>query len=167
MVEKLVVVDITQFNLKHNDQRMKDLLQAALEMSFDECRSLKEAKERATTILLAKGVEEHMTRYMLDNLHENEEGAMYWRLNIRAMIKNVSDYLYYPQKNLRDKMFCGETLFVRAENSSIFPQRFVSEVTVHFPKAKVELLRDSGHMVLYDQPEQLNKITFEFLNASP
>lgn len=89
MVEKLIVVDITQFNLKHKPDVVVQMMTTLKDLKFDKNVSLEEARRKAAETVSKIGVNEETSEFFLRNLQKNAENEFKWCLNLESLAKNL------------------------------------------------------------------------------
>lgn len=165
MVEKLIVVDITQFNLKHKPDVVVQMMTTLKDLKFDKNVSLEEARRKAAETVSKIGVNEETSEFFLRNLQKNAENEFRWCLNLESLAKNLLNILLYPQESLRDAKYMGETLYIGGANSRYIPKDSLERIKANFPKAEMRHIENAGHEVYADQTEEFVEIVSKFLNS--
>lgn len=164
LVEKTIIVDITQYNLAQNSEQIREMLHVLSELKLDSNLSISEARKSTSEILAKIGVNQATRDFVLLNLIKSPENTFEWRVNVGALKNNIQDVLMFPQKNL-GKKFIGETLFIGGANSRYIEKKDTGKIKVNFPKAQFEFIEGAGHLVHVEQPAKFIEVVTRFLNA--
>lgn len=164
MVEKLITVDLTQFNFKHNTDQIKGMLQALQDLKLESSLSLEEGLQRAAERLSEIGVQKESSDFMLLNLYKNADNKFDWYLNLESVRENLENILFFPQDKLIGNSFDGETLYIGGADSKYIPKKFADKVKDNFPNSSVAYIENAGHLVYEDQPDKLIEVVSNFFN---
>ncbi len=85
------------------------------------------------------------------NLDRKDE-ALKWKINLNALKRCMPEIMDFPQKNLK---FTKPSLFVSGSNSSYINKENLRPIKNIFPNYRLEVIRNSGHWVHADNPEDL------------
>lgn len=168
MVEKLAIVDLTQYNLRHNYKVAQEMLQILKDMHFNTNLTLSEARYQAAEAIGKIGVNEETRHFLAKNLSRREDdGSFEWRLNLDTMRLNIIDVFNFPQQNLVNASFNGEVLFVGGRNSKFIPKTDEGQERIreNLPRARVEFIENAGHFPHLDQTDAFIKIVRKFFNS--
>lgn len=164
LVDKLIVVDITQLNFSNNSEQITEMLKILRNLKIDNSLSLPEAR-RTTSEQLAKiGVNQATRDFVLLNLVKNSNNVFEWRINVEGLLANVTDVFNFPQKNLASK-FLGDTLFIGGADSNYIQKKDLGKIRINFPKAEFEFIERAGHLVHVEQPARFIEVVTKFLNG--
>jgi esterase len=151
-VEKLVIADISPvaYSPKHNI-----VLEALKRIDLATV-----ANRKAADVLLQPFIEELGIRnFLLKSLVKTPDG-MAWRFNLQALIE------HYPNINKglegRDS-YSGPTLFVKGGKSDYIEAAHRPDIFHYFPNSKAHIIKDAGHWLHAEKPEQFNRIVSAFL----
>lgn len=153
LLDKLIVVDIAPKAYPvHHDQII-----AGLEsIDVGHLKSRTEADKQ-----LAKYVDERGIRaFLLKNLYRKEDKSFGWKLNLPVIKKNLEEI----GEGLEPKaVFDKPTLFIRGVNSHyILDQDFIT-IMNFFPNASIESIKNAGHWVHAEQPDDFLEKVLHFL----
>lgn len=164
LVDKLIVVDITQLNMSHNAEQITDMLKILRDTKIDGNLSLSEARRTTSEQLSKIGVNQATRDFVLLNLTKNTENAFEWRINIEGLMANILDVFTFPQKSLASK-FLGDTQFIAGADSNYVQKKDMGKIRINFPKAEFEFIERAGHLVHVEQPARFIEVVTRFLNS--
>ena len=156
-VNKLVVVDIAPVAYTDAlDNGPNKELSALLKINLDTVTNRQEVDA-----LLAEEIQDKAVRdFLLTNLQRSAEGKFQWRMNLPVINK---DYALLKGWENTDNEFPGETLFIKGELSSYLTSEYKDQTLAQFPAATVKVIKDAGHWVHNEKPEQFIKTAQKFL----
>lgn len=163
MVEKLIVVDITQFNYRHKYDVIQNMFRTLQTLTFDDQLSLEQGKQYATEELLKVGVNQDSSAFMLQNLHKDHHEKFVWHINLKSLGENFMNVLNYPQESLEGAQYLGETLFIGGADSKYIPKESLERIRTNFPHADVNYIDHAGHLVYSEKTDHFIKIVKKFL----
>ncbi|HTL81964.1 MAG TPA: alpha/beta fold hydrolase [Bacteroidia bacterium] len=156
VMDKLIVSDIAPKKYPVHNQ---DVVNALLSVKPEKIASRKEAEE-----ILSKKIKDNGTiQFLLKNLYWKEEGenkSLAWRFNLPVIAKNlpvVSDATDSPAPS------DIETLFLRGEKSDYIEKPDEAEIKTVFPRATIQTIKDAGHWIHADRPEEMYHAVMKFL----
>lgn len=164
LVEKLIVVDITQFNMSHNSDQIVDMLKILKDLKLDNSLSMSATRKNISEILASIGVNQATRDFVLINLSKNAENVFEWRINIDSLMVNINNVLQYPQENL-DAQYPGQTLFIGGADSKYIQRKDIDRIRNNFPTAAFEFIEKAGHLVHFEQPAKFIEVVTQFLNS--
>lgn len=164
LVDKLVVVDITQLNTANGSDQITEMLKILRNAKIDNNLSLSDARRTTSELLSKIGVNQATRDFVLLNLIKNSENAFEWRINIEGLLGNITEVFNFPQKNLSSK-FIGQTLFIAGGDSNYIQKKDIAKVKINFPKAEFEFIERAGHLVHVEQPAKFIEVVTKFLNS--
>jgi esterase len=154
LIDKLIVVDIAPRSYQaHHDQVFNAL--TSLDLSMFEYR--KDIDE----VLSKKMREVPLRQFLMKNLIRDDSGRFYWKMNLEVLEKN---YAQINEELPRDHQFDKPTLFIRGENSDYIQMEDMPIIYKLFPKAKLATIKNAGHWVHVDAPEEFADIVLNFLS---
>ena len=156
-VNKLIVVDIApkEYPVTHDD-----IIKALQSVDLKNITERNEADAQ-----LQKKIDDESTRqFLLKSLYRknNSESKFAWKFNLEAIsnhIENVGEAL--PQ----NAIFDGDTLFINGANSDYITKKDYDLIHYHFPNSKIVTIKNAGHWVHAEQPEELFKTVTEFIDS--
>lgn len=153
LVSKLLVADITpRYYPVHHDS----ILEGLSSLDFSIIKSRGEAD-----LQLSRFVPHFGTRqFLLKNLYWKNKGQLALRLNLGALMANVSEVGEPLPTHLT---FNKETIFLRGDRSEYISLNDEDMIMRHFPKAKIVTIRNAGHWLHADNPDDFFEEILSFI----
>jgi pimeloyl-ACP methyl ester carboxylesterase len=72
-----------------------------------------------------------------------------------------------PDRGLKKRAYriAAPTLLLWGESDRLVPPAYANEFKRHIRNSRIEIIKEAGHMVMYEQPERFVKVVTEFLNG--
>lgn len=153
LVDHLIVVDIAPKKYPEGHQL---IFEALTTINLEQITNRKEADAFLETKIEDFGVRQ----FLLKNLSRNKEGQYQWKMNLPVIHKFYSEILLPPTL---EEPFSGETLFVKGGKSNYIQEEDWPLVKQHFPNARLETIRASGHWVHAEAPQKMLETILRFL----
>ncbi|MBT8221116.1 MAG: alpha/beta fold hydrolase [Bacteroidia bacterium] len=144
MVQRLIVVDIAP---KTYEPRFLNILEALNQLPLKSLTSRSEADE----ILSERISQPAIRKFLLKNLKRNKNGFE-WKINLSALNRGYESIL---QEINTENIYNGPTKFIRGEQSPYILDSDIEIIQAKFPSANITTIKDAGHWVHSDQPDQL------------
>ena len=153
LVSKLLVVDIApRFYPVHHDS----ILEGLSSLDFSIIKSRGEADQQ-----LSRFVPDFGTRqFLLKNLYWKNKGQLALRVNLEVLKENVSEVGEALPAHLR---FDKDTLFLWGDRSEYFAVGDEDITMRHFPKAKLVTIKNAGHWLHAENPDDFFEETLSFI----
>ena len=134
-VEWLIVVDTAPTETPGGARELEVLSR----LDLDPVKSRKEADAA-----LAREIDDPVSRqFLLTNLVIGEDGRATWRVNLPALLAGLPSM---RSSNLAPgERYGGPTLFVLGGRSSYTGAEDRASIVAHFPRARIEVIPESGH----------------------
>ena len=153
MVEKLIVADIAPINYTaHHDDVFSALNAVPIESS--------ENRKYAENIIAQHVKENNVVQFLMKGLYRKEDNSFGWRYNISSIEKSYTNILSF---DINNKVFEGETLFIRGELSKYIQNKDWEYIHELFPRAKLETMAGAGHWLHAQKPKEFIYIVEQFL----
>ena len=153
MVDKLVVVDISPKAYEGNHHEIFDAL---LSLDLKKIDGRKDADMH-----LAKTISDPGVRlFLMKNLSREKGGGYRLKMNLPVLHKHYGEILAAIES---DHSFDGETLFIRGEKSKHILDGDELLIEELFPSARMETIKNAGHWVHADAPEELLTLVKKFI----
>jgi pimeloyl-ACP methyl ester carboxylesterase len=128
---------------------------------------LSKVKTRADADLQLKQdiYSEKVRQFLLKNLHRNKDLSFSWSLNLNALEHNLSDILEgIDRKRFKtgNPVTGFPVLFIRGANSPYIQDNDIPLIENIFIVADLVTVKDAGHWLHVEQPEQLVEIINEY-----
>jgi len=153
LISKLLVVDIApRFYPVHHDA----ILEGLSSLDFSVIKSRGEADRQ-----LSRFVPDFGTRqFLLKNLYWKDKGQLALRINLDDLKENVSEVGEALPTYLK---FDKDTLFLRGDRSEYIVLSDEDIIMMHFPKAKIVTIKNSGHWLHAENPDDFFEETLSFI----
>ncbi|WP_434037016.1 alpha/beta fold hydrolase [Formosa sp. 4Alg 33] len=153
-VSKLLVADISpRFYPVHHDAILNGL--GALD--FSELRSRGAADKELSQYVTDFGTRQ----FLLKNLYWVEKGQLGLRINVESLTENVSEV---GEALPIHAEFLGDTLFLRGDKSEYIALQDESIIKTHFPKANIVTIKNAGHWLHAENPEDFYNAVIDFVS---
>ncbi|MGD1046395.1 MAG: alpha/beta fold hydrolase [Bacteroidota bacterium] len=156
LVDKLIVVDIAPRSYKAHHDQVFDALTSLDLNTFQYRKDIDEA-------LTLKIPEASVRQFLMKNLTHNESGGFRWKMNLEVIEKN---YARINEELPRNSQFNKPTLFIRGDNSDYIQMDDLSVINQLFPKAELVTIKNAGHWVHVDAPEEFLSNVLDFLKST-
>ena len=152
-VRRLLVADIAPVVYRHANIGYAQAMKA---MTLTRGMTRAEANAQLAHAIPDRGVRD----LLLQNLMVGE--APGWRIGLDEIIDSISDAEGWPDFG-PDASYAGRTLFLRAENSHYVLPEHEAAMRRFFPRANIATLRDAGHWLHADRPDDFARIVLDFV----
>ncbi|MFN0159537.1 MAG: alpha/beta fold hydrolase [Bacteroidota bacterium] len=156
-VNRLIVVDIAP---KAYGRRHDHIFEALCSLDLKKFSHRKEAEE----VLSQKIHEPATVQFLLKNLVREEEGTFKWKMNLPVLKKHYDEISAGLSEGAK---FEKPALFVRGGKSSYILDEDRALIKKIFPRSNILTVKNAGHWVHADAPDELEKIVVGFLSAKP
>lgn len=154
MVKKLIIADISpRYYPVHHDQILKGLGQ----LDFNKLNSRGDADKELSYYVSDIGTRQ----FLLKNLYWVEKGQLGLRFNLKVLTNNVSEV---GEALPISAVFNKETLFLKGDRSEYISINDEVIIHRHFPNAKIESIKNAGHWLHAENPEEFYEKTIDFIN---
>ena len=154
-LNKLVVADISpKFYPAHH----QPIIDALLQLDFDQISSRKEADEILSQHLSDFGIRQ----FLLKNLYWMEKDKLGLRFNLDILkdkMEEIGDGI------TKASQFDGPTLFLRGDRSEYIQPNDYNDIKRHFPEATIDTVENAGHWLHAENPKQFFEKSLNFLNS--
>jgi esterase len=153
MIEKLLVADIApRFYPEHHQA----ILEGLSSLDFSIIKSRGEADEQ-----LSRFVSDFGTRqFLLKNLYWKNKEQLALRVNLEVLKEHVSEVGEPLPTYLK---FDKDTLFLRGDRSEYIAISDEDIIKRHFPKAKIETIKNAGHWLHAENPKDFFDAVMQFI----
>ncbi len=158
LVRRLVVVDISPVSTGSSRGEFGHLLSSLAGLD------LAAVSSRADADAALSGPIGHPTvrGFLLQNLQRTDTGFA-WQPNLALLHGELDTIMGFPQ--ITDQQFSGPVLWIRGANSDYVRDEDAPVMRALFPKTVRVTVRDAGHWVHSEQPEQVIASLRHFLFA--
>jgi esterase len=155
-VDKLIVVDIAPRSYRDRNDQIFGALHSIDVNAFS-------FRKDIDTALSATISDFGIRQFLMKNLGRNESGRFYWKMNLEAIEKN---YDRINEELPRARQFDKPALFIRGGRSEHIRQSDFPLIRELFPAAQIATIKNAGHWIHADAPEEFFSRVMEFLTAS-
>jgi pimeloyl-ACP methyl ester carboxylesterase len=154
LVNKLIVVDIApKFYPTHHDL----IIEGLKSIDFKILKTRKEIDQKLSEHISDLGTRQ----FLLKNVYWETQDQLDFRFNLKSLIENVNEIgLSLPSLTL----FNGLSLFLKGANSgyiNILEDQAL--IRIHFPNSVIKTIKNSGHWIHADNPNDFFENTIQFL----
>ncbi|BAV95199.1 alpha/beta hydrolase [Ichthyobacterium seriolicida] len=155
LISKLIVIDICPKKYKIN---FTDLFNAIHDMPLEDISSRKSAEEFMEKRISNYGIRQ----FILKGLYRGDDDLLAWRFNSKVLEREIVEI----GKELPSSFsFEKETLFLSGEKSDYIVDADSEIIKHHFPNSKIVEIKNAGHWVQSDNPEDFSQQTDLFLRG--
>ncbi|WP_397364779.1 alpha/beta fold hydrolase [Olleya sp. R77988] len=153
LVNKLIVADISpRFYPIHHDA----ILAGLSSLDFETLKSRTEADKQLSNYVSDFGTRQ----FLLKNLYWIEKGKLALRINLAALIDNVSEVGEALPLHAK---FEGDTLFLKGDKSEYIGTQDEAIIKNHFPEAKIVSIANAGHWLHAENPKDFYEEVIQFI----
>ncbi|HWY10824.1 MAG TPA: alpha/beta fold hydrolase [Bacteroidia bacterium] len=156
IAKKLIVADIApRAYASHHDV----VLKALSAVDFNKIKTRKEAE-----VVLNEFIPDFGTKqFLLKNIYWKDAAntQMDWRFNLKVIDKEYSNI----SAEVPDSKSNIETLFIRGERSNYICESDPADIKKHFPNYRLVTIKDSGHWIHAEKPNEFFESALEFIKA--
>jgi len=171
LVDKLIVVDTSVLVNEKCRERWTNLRRACFVL-LDIEDQLREAHGYERMNIASKAIENVIVdkkdrAHFLSSIissgdkSNNDDSSKLWRVNLGSYISNPDMMLQVP--TLDNAVFEGQTLFINGERSQYVSRDHSEAILKVFPNAEFEWIKDSGHLLHIDKPNEFCEKIITFL----
>lgn len=154
-VDRLIVADIGP---KYYAPHHQDILAGLNAVDFSARPTRNDVEE-----VLSEYITDFGTRqFLMKNLYWKEPGQLDFRFNLPVFnekIDNIGEALQ------EDAVFTGPTLFLRGDRSNYIKDADIEGIKKHFPQAEIKDIKNSGHWLHAENPQDFMAETLAFLKG--
>ncbi len=152
-VDKLIIADIGP---KYYAPHHQDILAGLNAVDFSVKPSRNEVED-----ILAKYIDDFGTRqFLMKNLYWKEPGQLAFRFNLPVFNDKIDNI---GQALAEDSAFYKPVLFLRGDRSRYIKDEDIPGIKAHFPQAVVRDIKNSGHWLHAENPQDFMAETLAFL----
>lgn len=153
MVDRLVVADIGP---KYYDPHHQDIMAGLNAIDFSVKPERSDVEE-----VLKEYIEDFGTRqFLMKNLYWKEPGQLAFRFNLEVFNEKIDNIGQALPENAK---FDGPTLFLRGDRSNYIKDVDFDLIKSHFPQAEIKDIKNSGHWLHAENPQDFLTETLTFL----
>lgn len=154
-VDRLIVADIGP---KYYAPHHQDILAGLNAVDFSAKPTRNDVEE-----VLAEHITDFGTRqFLMKNLYWKEPGQLDFRFNLPVFNEKIDSI---GEALPADAVFSGPTLFLRGDKSRYIKDEDIVGIKLHFPQAEIKDIKNSGHWLHAENPQDFMAETLTFLKG--
>ena len=158
LVRRLVVIDISPVSSGASRGEFQHLLGSLSALDLPELERRSDVDEA-----LAAAVPNDTVRsFLLQNL-KHRDGSFTWEPNLNLLYGELETIMGFP--DLKGSTFEGPVLWIRGDRSNYVTEEDAPVMRALFPKTRRMTVRDAGHWVHSEKPEEVIAALRTFLLA--
>ena len=155
IINKMLVADIApKFYPPHHHE----IIEALKTLNFSELKSRSEADKKLAESLSDFGIRQ----FLLKNLYWVEKGQLGFRCNLNVLQHRMEEI---GETISGTSSFEGPTLFLRGSRSEYIHENDVPSIKKHFPNATISTIKNAGHWLHAENPNDFFAQSLEFMNS--
>ena len=154
IVDKLIVSDITP---RYYPPHHEFILKALNSVDFNEISTRREVETTLKQYIDEPGI----IQFLLKNVFWKSKGQLAFRFNLESLIENNNE-IGEALPSFTD--FDKPTLFLKGAQSGYINSDDLTLIKLHFLKAKLVSISNSGHWIHADNPDDFYSIITQFLS---
>lgn len=163
-VEALIVLDIAPKSYIELSKKASIhhylILNAMRSIDFSKVTSRKDIEMQ-----LAESInDERIRRFLLKNIHRDQNNSFSWSLNVEALYQNIDEIMNGELLPPQEPISGFPVLFIRGADSNYILDKDIEKIHAIFPYAELKTIENAGHWLHAEQPEKLLKIIYAFLS---
>ena len=135
------------------------------DLKLDSSLPLSAARKSTSELMANLGINQATRDFVLLNLYKNSSNEFDWRINLDSLQRNLHDVFNFPQENLKNAQFHGDTLFIGGGESDYIQKQDLGRIRENFPNAHFEFIEGAGHLVHVEKPAKFIEVVTKFLNS--
>jgi len=169
-INQLIIVDIAPSDYKkltdYSPQTINHLniINAMSSVDFSKITSREDVDKWLSDGIKSKRVRQ----FLLKNLHREKDNTFSWSLNIEALKLNLSDILKgFSKEEIQSglNIIGFPVLFIKGELSDYITENDSLTIRRVFPYAEIQEIKNAGHWVHAEQPEEFLKMVTQFIES--
>ena len=122
------------------------------------------SKEEVTEIFSELTKDAALQAFLNSNLQpiegNNEIGGYRWKYHVDAMVEGIVNILSFSSE---DMLYHGPTVVLKAGKSDFVRTKHVDTIKTLFPNYRLVTVRDSGHWLHAEKPEETASMLHQFI----
>lgn len=152
-IAKLIVVDMAPRSYK---DRIDQIFGALRSVDVNAYAFRKDIDAALSATITDNGIRQ----FLMKNLGRNASGSFYWKMNLEVIERN---YDRINEDLPHDRQFDKPALFIRGGRSNNIQESDIPLIHRLFPAAQIVTIKNAGHWVHADAPEEFFSRVMTFL----
>lgn len=166
LLSSLVVVDIApkNYSLSENPEYIAHIVVLEALQKLD--LSAIQSREETDKLLSEEIPKDKLRSFLLKNLKRNNEGKFEWALNLDSIQKNFYEIATGFDPDIWDNTEISgfPVLFIKGGLSNYISTSGIPAIHRIFPGAEIVEIKETGHWLHAEKPEEFAKIIISFLS---
>ena len=158
LVRRLVVVDISPVSSGASRGEFQHLLGSLAALDLPELERRSDVDEALATAV----PNDTVRSFLLQNL-KHRDGSFTWEPNLNLLYGELETIMGFP--DLKGSTFEGPVLWIRGDRSNYVTEEDAPAMRALFPKTRRMTVRDAGHWVHSEKPQEVIAALRTFLLA--
>ena len=150
-IRKLAIVDIAP---KNYPTRYAEIFRAMMDIDLTVVRDRNEVSNQLAEKITSRG----LLQFLIKNIGFHASKGYFWKPNLSALSRHLADINGWPPM---DRIFQGETLFIRGENSDYIQKEDMPPLRRYFPRSRLASVTRASHWVHADRPDEVFRLVKE------
>jgi len=103
-----------------------------------------------------------LRQFLLKNILRRVDGSLAWKFNAPVLLDQYDEIT--AELDL-EVPFIGQILFLRGENSDYLEPSLSPDILDRFPLAQLTTIKDAGHWLHADAPDELTALVLDFMES--
>jgi esterase len=170
MISHLIVLDIapkaysSSINFDSDSLNHKKIIELMLQFDFTGLTT----REQLDNAFANSIKDAQIRQFLLKNITRGYDDNYTWKINLSAIYTNLNeiiDGVDLKPENLDDSIVGFPALFIKGANSEYITSDDEEMIKLIFPYSQFVSISSAGHLLHIEQPEQLIKEIYNFLNV--
>lgn len=123
------------------------------------------SRTKAESLLKPYIPQERIRKFLLKNLQRRKDNkSFYWLLNLEGLFNSLDNILEGIDPEMVSPITAFPVLFIKGELSGYIDEESIGTIRSIFPYAEISTIKDSGHWLHAEKPEEFMKVVNEFLD---
>ncbi len=157
LLDGLIIADISPFETKSSNSASYNQHLSILKI-LQETNISKASSRAEIESVLADRIRSGRDRALImKNIRRNNDGNFSWKTNNAALLKNIESILgnITGEERTFEQVTGFPVIFLKGENSDYMPAGDKERILNLFPAAEFRIIRNAGHWLHTDNPEEV------------
>jgi esterase len=167
-VKRLMVIDISPrtYQLANNDAQVENHRSILSALNHLDISNI-ETRQQAENWLAMRIPNASLRQFLLKNLHRLPDGKYEWRLNINVLQQSLNQIMAgFEDKIIDLNFYKNPVMFLKGEKSGYIDFTGEQLINQAFPAAKIEIVKNAGHWIHADNPDEVVRQFNNFFKSS-
>jgi pimeloyl-ACP methyl ester carboxylesterase len=153
----LIIADISPFETKSSNSESYNQHLSILKILQETDISQAVSRAEIESILADRIRSGRERALIMKNIRRNDDGSFTWKTNNASLLKNIDRILdsITDREMIFEQVTGFPVIFLKGENSGYLPGGDKSKILKLFPAAEFRIIRNAGHWLHTDNPEEV------------